>query len=192
MNFAIFFGLLLSTTMATAQKKKPGGEMNIRADEAATEPKEADEPPRSPLIDERIVGEFNLTKRFFVVRRGYLRQKGIYLYSWTDARDACKAFGADLAMVHSKEEAELLIKHLLANFRGTDEFFLGAKKEGNQMKWITGGPLSCAEPFQNVCSPGSSDIALKAVSEYNLEKKKFEISFSKSGHWGQPLCAYYV
>ena len=109
--------------------------------------------------------------------------------TWNEARSDCMAFGADLATVPSKEERELLIKHLEAF--GKDDFtafFLGAQKEGNKLKWINGDLLSCAEPFQNVCSPNPrwDGPGLTAVSDHG------EIRFSKTRGYGEALCEYYV
>jgi len=119
-NFAILLGLLLSTTMATAQKNYPGGEMNIQADEAATEPKEADEAPT-----ERIADAPCTSTTFFVIDKA---QK-----AFDKAQKACQSNGAELATVRSLEEQRLLMKFLKIQLKlgniGTYEnwYWLGSR-----------------------------------------------------------------
>ena len=72
----------------------------------------------------------------------------VYLYlptksSWYDAREACRKWGQDLAVITTYKEFDEILPKLP---RDVGEFWVGAKLEGNDVKndwyWVSGEPLS--------------------------------------------------
>jgi len=98
MDLAFLLGLLgLSSVLVTAHSKTLGGPIMIQADEAAAEPKKADEAivqADAPMT----------SSTFFIMDET--------LYSWKAAQEACQSKGAELATVQSRLEQELLYKYI--------------------------------------------------------------------------------
>ncbi|XP_060744625.1 CD209 antigen-like protein 2 [Tachysurus vachellii] len=97
--------------------------------------------PRSPeenangmLEARRTIGKqkcFSFSSSFYVISN---EKK-----SWEESRKDCKAKGADLVIINSKEEQEFIVKHL-----DTRETWIGLSdtvKEG-EWKWVDDTPLN--------------------------------------------------